>query len=601
MPSSVTVISSAEIEARGARTVADAIEATAGVAISDYGAAGAQKTATIRGSTSSQVLVLIDGIRVSKAMSGFIDLSTIPADSIERIEVLRSGASALYGSDAVGGVINIIMKKKPAPLTVSLENGSFLPVSHVEGYGTSKTKNGPDYASLVDSQKISFSVAPSIGEVVLRASGGFTRAANAYTFFDSSDEVRIRQNAGLLAGNAATGIGFPLLGGSLDADFTGVYQQNGVPGSLSSPTLSASQTDARATAVVRFSTDRFFSEILSLDVTAHAEYAGVGYVNAEAPSEDSDSRLFTAGVELQQKAYASEALTFVYGISSAYDRGSSTEFGAPQRLSAGAFLAPVIELGSFSIHPSLRYDYSSDYSPGALSGSLGASYKLSETDSLKANLSRSYRVPSFEDLYWPSGAGVEGNPDLNPETGYSADVGYERSAKGLSYSVFAFARYAQDVILWQPGTDGIWRPSNFGAAFYPGIEQELKLEFLDRFTAALNHTFLYSYVLDEGMTLADDKRLPMTPVHTLNATLAYAGDGLSGSMTARYMSLRFIKIANAAYLSDVLVLDAILKKDIAKGWVTYLAVDNLFGAQYQVVNGYPMPGTSIRMGLTASF
>lgn len=599
--SSVTVITSSEIEARGATTVADAIEATAGVTISAFGAAGAQKTATIRGSTSSQVLVLVDGVRVSTAMSGFTDISTIPADSIDRIEVLRSGASALYGSDAVGGVINIITKKKHAPLTVSVENGSYLPANHVEGYGTGKTANGPNYASLVDSQKISFSAAPSIGEVVLRASGGFTKAANVYTFIDSSDEVRSLQNAGLLSGNAAAGINFPLLGGSLDAAFTGAYKQNGTPGPLSSPTLHASQTDARATAVLKFSTDRFFTDILSLDAAAHAEYADVGNSNTETPSENSDSQLFTAGMELQQKAYASEALTFVYGISSAYDRGLSTEFGTPQRLSAGVFLAPVIELGSFSIHPSLRYDFYSDYMPGAFSESLGASYKLSDADSLKANLSGSYRVPSFEDLYWPSGSGAEGNPSLRPETGYSADMGYERSAQRLSYSVFVFARYAQDVILWQTGTDGIWRPSNFGAAFYPGVEQELKLEFLNRFTATLNYTFMYSYVLDVGMTLADDKRVPMTPVHKLNATLGYAGDGFSWSVTGRYQSLRYLMLANAAYLPDVLVVDAIVKKILSKGWVSYLAVDNLFGAQYQVVNGYPMPGTSIRVGLAASF
>jgi outer membrane cobalamin receptor len=601
VPSSVTVVSSAEIEARGAKTVAEVIESTAGVTISDFGPAGAQKTATIRGSTSSQVLVLVDGVRVSTAMSGFTDLSTIPADSIDHIEILRSGASALYGSDAVGGVINIITKKKKAPLTISVENGSFLPASHVDGYGSSKTQSGPDFTSLVDSQKASFSVAPAIGDVVLRASGGFTRAANNYTFIDSSDEVRGSQNAGLLAGNGAAGINLPLLGGSLDAGFTGAYQQNGVPGPLSAPTLNASQTDARGTAVVKFSTDRFFSDALSLDATAHAEYADVGYANTDTPTDDSDSQLFTAGVDLQQKAYASDALTFVYGISSDYNRGLSTDFGTPQRLSAGAFLAPIIDLGSFSLYPSVRYDYYSDFAPGALSGSLGVSYKLSDTDSLKANLSRSYRVPSFEDLYWPSSSGVAGNPDLQPETGYSVDVGYERAAQGISYTAFAFARYVQDVILWQTGTDGIWRPTNFGAALYPGIEQELKLDFLDRFTATVSYTFLYSYTLDQGMTLADDKRLPMTPVHTLNATLGYANDGFSWSVTGRYQSLRYLAVANAQYLPDVFVVDAFVKELIAKGWSAFLSVDNLFGAQYQIISGYPMPNTSIRIGLTASF
>lgn len=601
VPASVTVITSAEIASRGVTTVADAIEVAAGVAVSDHGPLGAQKTATIRGSTSSQVLVLVDGVRVSSAMGGFVDLSTVPADSIERIEVLRSSASALYGSDAVGGVINIITKRTTAPLEISLENGSFIPASHVEGYGASKTLSGPDWASLADSQKLTFSVRPSLGAARFRASGGFSRAANAYTFIDSSDERRIQENAQLLAGNLSLGGGVPLFGGWLDADVRGRYQQNGVPGPLSAPSLAASQTDARGTATLTFSTDRCFSDILTLDATAHAEYVVVGYANPGPPAEASDSRLLTAGTELQQTAFASDALTLVYGVSCAYDRGSSTEFGLPQRFSAGAYLAPVVRLGDVSIHPSLRYDHYSDRSPGALSGSLGATFELSEKDALKASLSRSYRVPSFEDLYWPSGAGVEGNPDLDPETAWSLDVGYERSAKGLSYRAFAYARYARDVILWQPGTDGIWRPSNFGAALYPGIEQELRMAFLDRFSASLSHTFLYSFVLDEGMSLADDKRVPMTPVHALNATVGYEGDSLSWSVTARYQGLRFLKIANAAHLPEFLVVDAIVKKTIAKKWEAFMAVDNLFGAQYQVVDGYPMPGASVRLGITARF
>jgi len=601
VPASVTVITSAEIESRGVKTVADAIEVAAGVAVSDRGALGAQKTATIRGSTSSQVLVLVDGVRMSSAMSGFVDLSTIPADSIERIEVLRSSASALYGSDAVGGVVNIITKRTTAPLEISLENGSFIPASHVEGYGTSKTLSGPDWASIVDSQRVTFSVRPSVGEALLRVSGGFSRAANAYTFIDSSDERRIRENALLLAGNAALGCGVPLFGGWLDVDLGGIYQHNGVPGPLSSPSPAASQTNARGTATLKFSTDRCFSDILTLDVVGHAEYAGVGYTDPGPPAETSNSRLFTAGTELQQTAFATDALTLVYGLSLNYDRGSSTEFGLPQRLSAGAFLAPALRFGTVSIHPSARYDCCSDCSPGALSGSLGATFELSEDDVLKASLSRSYRVPCFEDLYWPSGTGVEGNPDLEPETAWSVEVGYECSAGGLSYSASAYARYARDVILWQPGTDGIWRPSNFGAALYPGIEQELTIEALDRFNASLSHAFLYSFVLDEGMSLADDKRVPMTPVHALNAVLGYTGDGLSWSVTARYQGLRFLKIANAAYLPEFLVVDAILKKTIAKRWEAYLAVDNLFAAQYQVVDDYPMPGASVRTGLTARF
>jgi outer membrane cobalamin receptor len=601
VPPAVSIITSDEIEARGAKTAADAIKVVPGVAISDTGPDGGQKAVSIRGSTTNEVLVLVDGVRANNAMSGLADLSNIPVDNIDHIEVVRDGGSALYGGDAVGGVINIITKKKAAPLVLSFENGGYLPAAHVTGFGFAKTAQPADAASLVDGQKAAFSWSPKLGDVLFRSSGSFTRADNEYTFIDANGDNRQLQNAALIGGDGSFGFTLPCLDGSLATDFAGSYGTNGTPGTQSTPTLHAAETDSSARATVKYSADRFLADSLNLDATLHAEYTGIDYMDADTPANDSTQKVYVGGLDLQQTALISAPLSLVYGTSLAYNTVSSDTVGSPERFSAGAFFEPVFEIGAFSFRPALRYDYYSDFFAndplGGIGATIAAAWRISPTDVLKLNISRTYRVPTFEDLYWPASNGVAGNPNLKPETAYAVDLGFERSRGSFTYSAIAYARYAEDVILWQPGSDGIWRPSNYGAGLYPGIEQELRTNFSDHYWVSLNYSFLYSYLLDTGMTLADDLRIPMTPVHSLNAILGYDDGPFSWSVTAKYSSLRFLTTGNVGYLPAWFTLDAIAKWKCSTHFAAYIAVDNIFDEQYEILDDYPMPGTRVRLGV----
>src|SRR5271157_2619698 len=123
-PSSISVISAQQVADSGATDVAQVINGQPGVVVNDYGQTGALKTVSLRGSTSSQVLVLLDGIRLNSSVNGEVDLSSIPMEIIDRIEIVRGGESSLYGSSAIGGVINIITKKAEKPsVSLSLTNG----------------------------------------------------------------------------------------------------------------------------------------------------------------------------------------------------------------------------------------------------------------------------------------------------------------------------------------------------------------------------------------------------------------------------------------------------------------------------------------------
>jgi vitamin B12 transporter len=127
--SSITVISAAEIEKTGARGVADVLRSVPGVDVHEAGGIGSNTNVAIRGSNAGETLVLIDGIRVGDPTQtdGSVDFGNLAVTDIERIEVLRGPQSALYGSDAMGGVINIITKKgsKTPHRSVMVEGGSY--------------------------------------------------------------------------------------------------------------------------------------------------------------------------------------------------------------------------------------------------------------------------------------------------------------------------------------------------------------------------------------------------------------------------------------------------------------------------------------------
>ncbi len=604
-PPAMSVVTRADIEARGATTVAAALGGVAGLSLNAKGPEGSLVAVSLRGSTTNQVLVLIDGVRVNDALTGLVDLSAIPLDSVDRIEVMRGGGSSLYGGDAVGGVVNIITKRASSPLVLMLENGSYLPARRVSGFGFNKAEGGMDARTLADSQKASLSWAPLLGAAKLRFSGGATRAANAFTFIDANGEKRERQNASLLGADASLGLTSPVGSGTFSADASFSYGSKGSPGSESEPTLGAAEVDGSARATIRYSAERFLSDLLSLDAVAHAEYAGIDYIDSSAPAGDGHHKILAAGLEIAQRAYAADWLTLAYGASGDYASARSDSVGSPSRFSGGTYAEGAFALGGLSIRPAIRYDYSSDFSPlrplGGIAGSLGVSCRLSEADVLKLNLSRAYRVPTFNDLYWPSEGGAAGNPGLMPETAYEADFGFERRLGSLRYAATGYLRYSEDVILWQPGADQIWRPSNFGAALYPGIEQEIAARLSERYSISANYSYLYSCVLSGGFSLSDDKRLPMTPLHSLKASLSYEGERLSWSATGSYAGLRYLKTANVDYLPAYFTLDALARWRTTKSASTYVAVDNLFDEQYEIVDGYPMPGTKIRIGIEMKF
>lgn len=596
-------LDSGQIEASGATSLGEVLALVPGVSLSASGASGAQAGLSIRGSTTNQVLVLVDGVPVSDPSTGLADLSRLglsPSD-IERVEVLRGGASTQYGPDAVGGVVIITTKKAKPGLSrplfeLSLANVSRAPFASVQGSGFSAVAIPASLLSLVDGQEASLSLSLPMG-LVLKAGG--ERTANAYLYRDSSGVRRTRGNADLLAARAGLSWKGDLGPGILDASLGASLRDLGVPGPVGALTPQARQEDAQLRAGLGWSTDAFFSDAVAYKASLHGLLSRTLYRETEAASPDLNlaSRL---GLDSTWSILAGPGATIGAGLAMRYEGLDSSNVltasgGRPERLGLGAYLEPRLKAGAWTLVPAARLDWTSDFDSG-LSFSLGAALALGGGLELSANASTAYRAPSFDDLWWPAAAGVEGNPSLSPERSWGGDLGLKYEGEGLFLSASAYARYVEDVILWQEGGDSVWRPTNYGAALYPGLEAEARLSGGGPWSARLAWRYMHSYVLSDGLALSDDLRVPMVPEQAFNLAFVRESGSLRFALDLDYTGLRYYKTANIAYDPAHLVVNAHLAWTLARGGTLSLDCLNLLDEAYESVQGYPMPGFSLRLG-----
>ena len=600
VPQHVTVITAEEIEESGVRDVAQILNRQAGIAIQDFGPLGAVQNVYVRGSTADQVLVLIDGIRINNAQSASVDLSLIPVNSIERIEIVRGGTSALYGSDAIGGVINIITRKEAdGKLKIRIENGGYIPQSYVTGTGE---QHGAEAGDLVDAQKVGVQYSRAIRNAHFTTSGGVYTADNEYIYKDENGVTRKRENAEIIGGDLTAALRLPVGGGNLDIKGLFISNKKGVPGKVSSLSPDAEQKDLKAQATVGYFTDSFISDVLTLNFNTFFNYSDFQYQNPDS-FEDSKHEIFETGADLSQEVVAFSFFSLVYGGNLSYNWLDSNEFGNRERIYTGIFLeTPLYITGAFTLTPMVRCDYYSDFG-GAWSFKLAVNQALSSRASLKGNISNSFRAPTFSDLYWPSTMWAEGNPDLKPERGYSVDFGITRMGQTISYDLFLFTRYVENVIGWQEGSDLKWRPTNFDEAFYPGIEAHLDAAVTKSMHLNLQYTFLYSFNLSGELTRADDERMPYIPVNELDFGLDYSRRRFGVGFNGHFETKRYYKdpMGETQSLPSYVVFDAYYRQNIGKSTTFLLSVDNLFNKQYEVAADYPTPGLFIRTGFEFEF
>jgi outer membrane cobalamin receptor len=575
---SATVISAERFEGE-AKDVAALVATAPGVAIQDYGGLGQLSTISIRGSTADDVLVLLDGIPLNTAFGGGVNLASIPRAWIGRIEVVRGVEGALVRAGALGGVVNVV-------------------TDHADAGGWSSEATGGSFATWLASAE----GAIAVGDWTVFASAGADGTSGSYPFaFDpersdptNATVAMVRENDAAARGGVLAKAGGPAGGGRVDAlaEVSGGWRELPAQAPQLDRAVADWQRDGRALLGARFVRPGIAP---GLDLSGRAHLRLDRLDVAVAPVPLVEQRGADAGVEaglaLAHRAGTLHLAASAEGESIAADGLGGTRTRAS--LGAAADDDLLLAGGRVLVSPAVRFDAVGPYS--GVSWKVGATWRPEGALALRASAGRSFRAPSFAELWLRQGL-VDPNPDLVPEQALGADasIGYD-GPLGLA-SVGAHATRYEEVIVYEPaGPAGRLRPRNVGEALVSGLEAELAsapAPALLGFTAAASYTFLHS----EDLRAPEQelgKELPRRPRHRLYARVAVAPGPVEAHLEAHYVGAQWQDARNVNAIDAVLAWNAGASLRLGRDPEVRLGVEvrNLIDDRtLQDPYGNPLPG-----------
>jgi vitamin B12 transporter len=519
----------------------------------------------IRGGASSHTLVLVDGVRVNSTGSGAFDWADLTADGIERIEVVRGPQSALYGSEALAGVVSIVSRRGGAGRRAAAARGEAGGDGWRRLQGSAAGGAGSwDWSAAASHQEtdgVSRAAPARPGDEADRWENGSVAAVVGRSLGDDG-----RAQLSLRRIDATTG---------LDAfDF--------LLGPVDDPNFSQDRRALIASLQVEERVSPRWSQRLRL-----------GFADEEVTTRDPDpepsfhaSRF--AGTTAEAELEGELELAPGHGLAVAYawerrDGEQDAAFDARADLHSLVVEDRVEWRDRLALTAGLRYDEHSVFG-GETTWRATAAWRAGDLR-LHGSWGTAFKAPTFVDLYYP----FYGNPSLAPETSESADLGLEvTSAAGrLTADLTAFASRVEDLITFDTTT---FLAANIAEAEIAGLEASAAWEGGEGWGA---HA---SYTLTDSEDGATGRLLPRRPRHRA----VVAGDW----SPARRLRVHAVLVAvrdridfDGARLSDYERLDAVLDRDLTPRIGAYLRVENLLDADLEEVAGYTSPGATAILGL----
>jgi vitamin B12 transporter len=461
----VTVVTEDEVRTYNYAVIEDALRSVPGVEIARSGSLGKTTSIRIRGAGPEQVVVLVDGLRVSSPTQGLSELSELTLDGIDRIEVVRGPQSTLYGADAVGGVVNIITKKGQGPpqATLWVEGGS---------YGTIREQAN---------------VQGSFGGFNYNLSGSRYDSRGHLRQFDNDD-------ADLTSFNGRIGYDFPWKG---ELSLTGRYLnlRNDLPiGSTNPRTVFDPNSQSQSeTYLYTLTYKQPLFAWWDLSLRYSQWWNNTGFQNQPPPGTSfTNSQIDTRRQEGEfiSSFHAGAWNTLTVGYENraeqAYNRGS---FRAAVETNSGFVQDEIRLFDRLFVNGGVRYEDNSAFG-SALTPRVAAALLIKETGTkLRATWGQGFRAPTLNELFFPD----FGNPNLKPERSESYDVGFDqkvwqnRIRFGSTFFHNRFANLIQFVTV--PGSF-LLTPENVASAISQGVETYLEVEPLDWVVFWANHTYL---------------------------------------------------------------------------------------------------------------
>lgn len=580
--SDVTVVEREDIERNGGATLRELLSALPGVQVTTSGGRGSSGTISIHGSNSNHVLVLVDGLRVNSATLGTTAIEHVPLEQIERIEVLRGAASSLYGSDAIGGVIQIFTRggSGAGGPTLSLSGGRYGTVNasagygkqsgatrfnilvageHSDGFGSIKEPNGgffdpynPD-RDPYENQSVSAGLSHAVSERIELGAKVFR--ANAKKHFDAAN---------------------------CDAFFT---QCTGDFDSRQRTVLQSVGAD------VRYRVSGWTSSLR----LAQSEDRSLNWLFDPSTSTVSRDRFDT----LQDQFAWENEFTVAGGKLLAVaewrreEVSATKDFVETDRTTKSAVLGYQGWFGNHLLQASGRVD-DIERLGAHRSGALAYGYRFAPGWQARASIATAYHAPTFNDLYWPLDQVnfFQGNPDLKSERALSREVGLSYDRHGLSGGLTLFQKKVTDLIDFASGGPPtfIGTMRNVSSATLKGATLHVA-DSVGPWTWRVNYDLLNARDDDTGRTL--QRRAPRAGTVEVRRYF----DTFDVGAQVEAIAKRYNNPSNTQTLSGYALLNLDANIELAKGWTLQGRVYNAFDRDYvQVRTTFPPTSDYVTQG-----
>lgn len=561
-----TVLDRAEIERRQQSTLLELLRTVPGLDVVQSGGPGGVTSLFLRGTTSTQTLVLLDGARLNSPYFGGVDLSSVSTANVDRIEVVRGPFSALWGSEAVGGVIRIFTKRGGSP---------GLSAKGTASYGTASTREGTLSAAWSDG-----TVDVSAGFRRLLSDGDLPNGHFSTTSLSGavdvlvSDDVRV--GASIRRETGETGV--PFVGETATprrktfSDTTSVT----VPVSV---TLGKG-TSLEAAASLVGDDPRFEDPDDPWGFTSSETEARRQQGRVVVSQEWSRHRL-SVGADYERTKVTNRD---TYGLQLDGETTSTWSVFAEDRLS-------LLD-DRLAITAGLRRDEHSAFG-GSVNPRVAVSWRISDAVKLRAAGGSAFRSPSTGELYYP----FSGNPDLDPERSVSWEGGAEWSlGAGAVLEATVFATDVKDLIQYDFASQ---HNVNVGQARLRGVEAVLRGTLAPNVFARASYTYLDAVDRETGLPLL------RRPRHRASGTVGYATKRANAELTGTWVGARddvdaatFARVVDPSYFR----LDAAVTIPRLLGaFGPFARVTNVLGKEYVEVAGFPSPGRRVTVGLDLTY
>jgi len=553
---SVTVITRQDIDRLQAQSLPDVLRGAVGLTISNSGGAGKATAVYLRGTNADHVLVLIDGIKVGSATTGTASFQDIPVAQIERIEIVRGPRASLYGSEAIGGVIQIFTRKGGGALTPSFsatsgsygtataalrlsgggEQGWFnarLNQQDIGGFNACSGKPAPGAAGC----RVTEPDKDGYRNTSLGLNGGYRFDGGAVADFNALQANSFSKSDGSIFAGNETSAAQQVLGGALKFAPLQVWNVT-LRGGFS-----------------RDESDLFFNGLYIDRYNTRRD--SLSWQNDFALDTD---QLLTAGLDYQQDRIE-----------------SSRAFAQTSRSNRGLFGQYQGEFGAHGLQASLRRDNNQQFG-GHNTGGLGYGYALSDTMRLTASYGTAFKAPTFNQLYYPG----FGSATLRPELSRSAEVGVSGQGGSAKWSLHAYQTNISSLI----GFDAVtFAPVNINTARLSGLEGQMQ-------------TQLAGWNVNGTLTLQDPRQTSgasngkllnrrATEAMRLDAARDFGAYRLAGSLYAE--GRRYDDLANTRRLGGYGLLDLRAEYRVDADWLLQGRIENLLDKRYETAQYFNQP------------